>query len=215
MRLTSILTAFKTALKLKNVLFSLLLDKEESQNSLNISGNTKSIKPNSIKLDSRTSTALTNLSTYDSNSEIIDEKMVSYKKENENENEKNDVKNQILEDNILSDANTKKIVKELIQFLSSKHIGSNLKFGDAQLTASSLSSFDFVEFFLFFLDIQVLIHLFLRSFSFFLIFLEIFFFAFILHLPLFSHVFLLFLLIFIFIHYYLFVTGWETMETCS
>ena len=162
-RLTSILTAFKTALKLKNVLFSLLIDKEESQNSLNISGNIKSIKQNSLKLDTKASTAaLTNIATYNSNStsESINEKIVSYKKE-ENENEINNFKNQILGDNnILSDANTKKIVKELIQFLSSKHIGSNLKFGDSQLTASSLSSFDFVEFFLFFLDIQVFIHLF-------------------------------------------------------
>jgi hypothetical protein len=161
-RLTSILTAFKTALKLKNVLFSLLLDKEQSQNSLNInikqknaSGNIKSINQNSLKLDSNTSTA--SKSTSILNPENINEKILTHKTENMNmkmdKNYQNDQNTD--DDNFASDINTKKIVKELIQFLSSKHMGSSLKFGDSQLATSSLSSFDFVEFFLFFLDIQV------------------------------------------------------------
>ena len=159
-RLTSILTAFKTALKLKNVLFSLLLDKEQSQNSLNInikqrntSGNIKSINQNSLKLDSNTSTASKSNSIL--NPETINEKMITHKTENMNMKiDKNNQNND--DDNFISDINTKKIVKELIQFLSSKHMGSSLKFGDSQLATSSLSSFDFVEFFLFFLDIQVI-----------------------------------------------------------
>ena len=88
-RLTSILIAFKTALKLKNVLFSLLLDKEQSQNSLNINikqrntgGNIKSINQNSLRLDSNTSTA--SKSTSILNPENINEKMITHKSENTN-----------------------------------------------------------------------------------------------------------------------------------
>jgi hypothetical protein len=129
-RLTSILTAFKTALKLKNVLFSLLLDKEQSQNSLNIntkqrntSGNIKSINHNCLKLDSNTS--ITSKSTSILNPENINEKMIIHKTVNTNMKiDKNNQNNQNTDDdNFISDINTKKIVKELIQFLSSKHMG--------------------------------------------------------------------------------------------
>ena len=172
-RLTSILTAFKTALKLKNVLFSLLLDKEQSQNSLNInikqrntSGNIKSINQNNLKLDSNTNTA--SKSTSILNNENLNEKMITHKTENMNMKiDKNNQNNQNTDDdNFISDINTRKIVKELIQFLSSKHMGSSLKFGDSQLATSSLSSFDFVEFFLFFLDIQVMNSVFRLIYSF-------------------------------------------------
>ena len=159
-RLTSILTAFKTALNLKNVLFSLLLDKEQKQDSLNIntkqinaSGNMQSINQNSLKLDFNASTS--SKSTSILNPDNINEKIATCK----SEIIKFDKYNQNTDDdNFITDINTKKIVKELIQFLSSKHMGSSLslKFGDSQVATSSLSSFDFVEFFLFFLDIQVL-----------------------------------------------------------
>jgi hypothetical protein len=128
MRLKLIKNAYQTALKVQKVLLHLLCDEEETniRNQNNVNLNLSADCEKINNENSSKNNSMNNLS----------------RQQNSSDNS--------------TDLQGKKIVKELIEFLSLKNLNFSPIFGTKKsYCATASTSFDFVEFFLFFLDIQV------------------------------------------------------------
>lgn len=157
MRLKLIKNAYQTALRVQKVLFHLMYDEEET--------NTKN--QNNINLNLSLDCEKITTDNYKSNSSKNNEKSIKNISISNTSRQQNPSEHS-------NDLKAKKIVKELIEFLSSKNSNFSPIFGTKKnYCATASTSFDFVEFFLFFLDIQVCTDLFTKNFYFFFLLLFI------------------------------------------